>query len=285
MGQQREPWIAWGRSSGATTLVTVVGLSLAAGLDSLSVLGAGGTRVAIALYGDSAMGELAALVIAYAVWQLEPGLTRSTWLLIGAGVFADAIGDGLWASGAASLNSAASLGVNLGDVFYLATYVLFAFAVVRWVAAQRERVDLAWIATESLVAAAVVGATVWVALLSPALRAQRAMTAAVAIDVGWVVADFPLLVAPTLLLALALLRLGDERLASAWFTFSVAMVLVVLADVGWFWERSHGGWAPGSLVDFAFMASNVLIAVSALTALDIQTDSKPRKRVASQLPA
>ena len=273
LSASRATGIIWGRASGVTTLVAIAGLAIAALLDSLSVVGVGGARVAtaIALYGDCAMGLLASLAIAYAAWNLTPGLSRSTWTLIGAAVFAGAIADGLWAYGQASMGIS-NLAFNLSDPFYLAFYVLIAVAVGRWILANRNRIDLAWIATESVVGTAVLGAIAWVGFLLPALRSLGTLVPATLDDVAWVAIDLPLLVIPTVALVFVLVRLHDERLASQWAGFCVAMALVVLADVGWFWERSHGGWAPGSLVDFGFMASSVLIAVSALTAVDIQTE-------------
>ena len=178
-----------------------------------------------------------------------------------------------------------NLAFNLSDPFYFATYILFGFAVVRWILAHRDRVDLAWIATESVVAGAVLGATTWVGLVQPTLRASAAIVPSTLDDVLWVVMDFPLLVVPTLALVFVLVRLRDEHLTSQWAAYCVGIALIVLADIGWFWERSHGVWAPGSLVDFGFMASSVMLAVSALTAVDIEADRVAQHRTLDELPA
>jgi hypothetical protein len=278
--------VVWGTASGTTMIAVVVGLALAALLDTVGALGLGGPKVAatVVLYGDSAMGLLVAAVIAYVAWQLDPGEWRTTWALLAVAVFVGAVADGLWAAGEISIVGP-DLGFNLSDGFYLLGYLIIDAAVLRWVLSRRSQIDVAWIATESLVGTAVLGLTVWVAYLAPTIRSLATPGSTVGVDGMWVALDFPFLIAPTLMLALALMRLDDDDAWAVLRPFMFAIAILVVADMGWFWERSHTGWAPGSLTDFAFMVSNVLIAIGALTMLDIQTDRAAEKRRYSQLSA
>jgi hypothetical protein len=282
----KSTWIVWGMASGATTLFAILGMSLAAALESLSLLGVGGPTPAagVALFGDSLAGLVAAVAIAYVVWHLDEGLPRSTWALVGAALVLGVIADALWAYAEVAMGQT-DLGANLGDFFYFASYLLLALAIVRWILAYRGRIDLAWIATETVVVCAAIGATMWVAVLAPAMREIGPLAPWMIDDLAWVVLDLPMIIAPLVALALVLVRLKDSTLITRWTAFYAAMTLMVLADFGWFWERSHGGWHPGSLANFGFMASSILLAVGALTALDIQNDQAAKRSVRADLAA
>ena len=134
-------------------------------------------------------------------------------------------------------------------------------------------------------ASAAIGAAMWVAVLAPAVREIGALTPWMLDDLAWVILDLPMIVAPLIALALVLVRLKDGILLTRWMAFFTAMALMVLADFGWFWERSHGGWHPGSLTNFGFMASSILLGIGALTALDIQNDQATKRSSSSELAA
>ncbi len=89
-------------------------------------------------------------------------------------------------------------------------------------------------------------------------------------DLTYIFLDFPLLLAPVLILMLVMVRLRDHNLASPWAVVMLGVLVMIAADVIWFWERSHGGWLPGSLADFGFMSANVLFAVGAMATVDAQ---------------
>jgi hypothetical protein len=109
-------------------------------------------------------------------------------------------------------------------------------------------------------------AALWFLVIGPTIRqlpsASEAMTEAV-----YALADYPLFVAPTLLVLLTIMRSGRRAVLAPWLLFACGIAFVVAADAGWFWQRAIGAWEPGSLVDFAFMGGHVLMATAALSFL------------------
>jgi len=285
MRSRKSAWVVWGRASGATTLFAVLGMTLVATLETLGILSVGGPALAVpvTLFGECAAGLVAVVAIGYSVRRLEPGLARNTWALVGGAVALTVVADALWAYSEIALGS--ELGANVGDLIYFSSYALFVAAVVRWILAYRGRVDLSWIATETVVASVAIGALAWVTLLSPVLRQLGPLKPSMIEDLIWVVLDLPMIVTPLVGLSLVLLRLKEDGLFDRWAAYYGAMLVMIAADFGFFWERSHGGWHPGSLTDFGFMTTSILLAVGALTALDIQTDDASRHPSESELAA
>jgi hypothetical protein len=267
-----------GEASGSTVLVAFAGFVLSAILNTVSAFGVGGpsTATAVALYGVSAMAFLAAIFIAYVVSRLNPGPERNTWVLLGLGVLAGALADAVWESSA----SIGLMGITLnpGDPAYLVAYVLWAVAVVHWVLSSGFRSGLSRTVTESLVLTALLAALTWVTIVMPSLHSVGEMGPDVVDGLVWVVIDFPMLVLPTVFLLITLIRFRNEWLASPWVACAAAILLLVLGDIGWLWQVTHGGWQPGTVVDFAYMVSSVLFAASALATLDAQRAAATTER-------
>jgi hypothetical protein len=257
-----------GRDGARTALVATVGMTLAALISSLAALGVGDARV-IGLYGDALIDALAAATIFYAARQVADRLVRTTWFLIGTSVALTAVGEIFWGYAHIELG-VAEMSFSAGDAFYLAAYLIMAIGLVRYAFSFRSQVDFAWIGTETVVTTAALGATLWVAFLAPVTREMDTFSVFTLADLTYIFLDFPLLLAPILSLLLVMVRIRDHNLASPWAVVALGVLITIGADVIWFWERSHGGWLPGSLADFGFMTASILFAVGAMATVDAQ---------------
>jgi hypothetical protein len=257
------------RDGALTALVAVGGLALAALITTLAVLEVGGDAVAnaLGLYGDAFVQVLSAAVIFYAAHGISDRLARRTWQLIGVGTLLLGVGDAIWGVGHLVFGMTQSP-IFVADPFYIAGYVVLGVAMLRYAASFSDEVDLAWITTETLVFCAIMGVTLWVGLLAPAVAAAGGIAPYMAVDLMYILLDFALLLAPITYLLFVVGRLRDHTLASPWSAVALAILITIIADVVWFWERAHTGWLPGSFADFGFMASGVLMATGAMAALD-----------------
>ncbi len=261
-------WMSIGGDGARTALVATVGVALAALISSLAALQIGDAR-AIGLYGDALVDALAAATIFYAARRMADRLVRTTWYFIGASVALTAIGEAVWGYAHVELG-VTEMSFSVGDAFYVTAYVIMAIGLIRYAFSFRSQVDLAWIGTEAVVATAALGATLWVVVLAPTMRGMGVPSLVMLADLTYIFLDFPLLLAPILILMLVMVRLRDHNLASPWAVVMLGVLVMIAADVIWFWERSHGGWLPGSLADFGFMTANVLFAVGAMATVDAQ---------------
>ncbi len=266
MTDRRSGWMSMGWDGAQTALVAFVGLVLAALITTFGALEIGGA-VAVGLYGAALVDLLATATILYAASHIPDRLVRSTWILVAASVLFTGIGELLWAYAYLSLG-VTEAGLSYSDVFYLAAYVAMAVGLLRYAISFRARVDFAWIATETLATTAILGATLWVVFLTPVISAIDTPTPALLADLTYIFLDFPLLLAPILCLLLVMVRLRDHNLASPWAAVTLGILATIAADIVWFWERAHGGWAPGSIADFGFMAASVMFATGAMAAVD-----------------
>jgi hypothetical protein len=271
-------WMSTGRDGARTAAVAAVGVILAASISSLAALRVGDAR-AIGLYGDALVDALAAATIFYAARQIADRLVRTTWYFIGASVALTAIGEAVWGYAHIELGIA-EMSFSIGDAFYLTAYLIMAIGLVRYAFSFRSRVDFAWIGTETVVTTAALGATLWVVFLAPTTRGMVTLSLVTLADLTYVFLDFPLLLAPILVLLLVMVRLRDHELASPWGVVALGIMMTITADVIWFWERSHGGWQPGSLADFGFMTANVMFAVGAMATVDAQHRIERRREAA-----
>jgi hypothetical protein len=277
VGERRGGWMMRGRSSALTGVVAIGGLSLAALIDTLAMLEIGGkaTATTVAVYGAVFVGLLAAAVIFTAAVRLVDRLNRSTWLFVGVSVALISIGDRLWAMDRIAV-CAGVVEITTSELFYGAAYLVFALGLMRFALSFQNRVDFTWIATETVVMTAIVGATLWVTILAPATRSTGGLAPAVGTNLTYVFFDFPLLFAPALCVLIVAIRLRDRAMIIPWSAVAAGVVVTVLSDVAWLWERMHG-----SITAFGYMAANVLFAVGVMAALDAQT-GKHRKTVAAE---
>jgi len=256
-----------GRSTGSVTAVfAVLCFITIAVFQSLAVLGVGGffSQRTLPMLGETGVEILTVVVIAIAAYRMRETTNRLTWAIIGIAVLGATCGDILWTkdlllSGQDMLSSA-------GFVCYAIEYFAIPLACGIYVYARRDQVDLAWPLVESVAAATLGMTALWFLLIGPTLRqlpsASEAMPEAL-----YALADYPLFVAPTLLVLLTIMRSGRRAVLASWLLFGCGILFVVAADAGWFWQRAMGAWEPGSLVDFAFMGGHVLMATAALSFL------------------
>ena len=264
MTDRRTGWMSRGRDGASTALVASVGLLLAALITTIGAL-QNGAGDAFGLYAAAVVHMMAAATILFAARHISDRRVRSTWMLVATSVLLTGTGELLWAYAHLSLG-AAEAGFSYSDFFYISAYVAMAMALLRYAISFRARVDFAWVATETLATTAVLGATLWVALLMPAINGVD--TPAPLADLTYIFLDFPLLLAPILCLLFVMVRLRDHNLASPWAAVTLGIIATIVADIVWFWERAHGGWAPGSMADFGFMAASIMFATGAMAAVD-----------------
>ncbi len=269
------------RDSARAATVAVGGMTVAALITSLAVLGVGGERTAegIGLYGASVVGFACAAIALIAAGRIPDRLLRSTWQLMGTGIALLAAGDAAWAIGhtARELDKAV---FSFADLFYISAYVVLGVAMLRYAASFRSRVDMAWIVTETLVATAALGITAWMVFLAPAVRVVGGLEPQMLPDLIYVLLDFVLLIAPMTCLILSMSRAPDHNVASPWSAVALGILVMTAADIAWFLERAHEGWEAGSLADFGFMVSVVLIATGAAAAVDAYRRAERQRVIA-----
>lgn len=269
MDKPRKSTTARGRGSALTALVAIVGLALAAIVQTLATVpfAEPGFADVVVSYGDAAVTALAAATCFYAAFRMDDGLSRATWTLIAASVALMALGDTLWAYERLWL-AVDEAGYYLSDLSYVSGYAVFAAALVHYAFRIREKVDTVWVATETLVVSSVLGATVWVTMIAPTISAAGGTPATSVSDLTYFFLDFPLMIAPALAVILIRARLHGAHSISPWLPVLGGALTTLVGDTLWFWDKTHTMWLSGSIANFAFMAANVLFAVGAMSSLD-----------------
>lgn len=209
---------------------------------------------------------MAAIVAGFAAARILDGRARRMWMFVATGVMGAALGDAIWAYYHIVLGRGVPY-PGPADLLFAVEYVMLGFVLGDLIRRHRPKGHLFYSVSEALIATVGVGLVAWLVVLRPGLRATG-LTPSALMDAGYVALDLLVLLCPALLGLLLLVRTNDRKVVAQWGVLLAGVVLVGVADLMWFWENAHGGWQPGSLVDFAYMAAHVLIAVAALTARD-----------------
>lgn len=253
------------RRTSAVTAIFAASCFVAIALfQSLTVLGVGGslTQRMLPMMGEAFIGALAVAVIAISAYRMKQRVNRIVWALLAVGVLGATLGDALWITDLLITGRDSTSGA--GFAWYALEFIAIPAACGIYVASFRGQVDLTWPLVEATAAAAIGLSAAWFLLMGPVLRADP-LVLKVTPKALYVLADFPLLAMPTILVLLTIVRARERSRLTPWLIFGAGILFIVSADIGWFIERTAGTWRPGSLVDFAFMGGHVLIATASLS--------------------
>jgi hypothetical protein len=240
----------------AAALATVAASAPALGLDGVAVLMAGQPGLEFVVAG----------AVAISAWSMNRGAERLMWMIVTLGIIGAALADTVWAY---HMIIAKTDVVYPGptDALYLVEYAAFLFVMIATARRYRVKGSYGRPVTEAATVGILAGAIVYSAIVRPGL-AISGITPAVIMDVVYIALDVALLIAPSTLVVMVLLRVDDRPTVTPWLVFQGGMFVMAIADMAWFWQQTHGGAGPGGLVEFSYMVSHVLIGVSALAARD-----------------
>jgi hypothetical protein len=271
--------------SGPTIALLLAGLVSAATLESLASFGFGGPTLsaALPLAGEGMMELWAAAVIFLASYRMRRDSEAMLWGALGVACLATGVADLVYAYQKIVLGSL-PIGVSVTDVLYAVQYpAITAVAVARALRADRG-VDLTWSVVEAGVAATVIGFATWYGVVAPRLGTIDQPGLASVQDAAYVILDIPFAVLPMLVLMSVLVRSSDRATMAPWAFAAAGVMTWFAADMGWFVQSASGTWAPGSLVDFGYMAGAVLLAAGAWLASDADARRRAARRAAMLRP-
>ncbi len=212
-------------------------------------------------------GIAAAIVIATALSFGRGERVGRPWLLVGLAVGLYALGDLAWAY--IELIQGANPWPSIADVFYSAEYVFMFAGILLAALAYRQLSDWRLPLALSALAGFGLAAALYVLVLGPNVVADTEMTVLErVVSAGYPLADSILLIAPSLFIALFLVRLGTGRLAWGWWAVLGGTVLLALSDTIYSVMTALGTYAAGGLLDNGWMFAHALIAFGAMVARD-----------------
>ena len=180
---------------------------------------------------------------------------RAAWLTMGAGLSAWAAGEVTWAVTVA--NDATPPVPSVADVLYLAFYPA-SYASLLLLARSRTDSFHTSLWLDGGIAALTVAALVATLAFQPILDATGGTTAEIAVNLAYPAGDLLLLT-----LVVTLFGLNGWRPDPVWLLIGGGMALTAVADGLYFVQVSTDQYVPGSLLDLAWPASALLVAVAA----------------------
>lgn len=226
--------------------------------------------VATADIGQAVVNLTAGLIILLAARRaFKPGEgPRQQWGLIGVGVVVFALGDVTLAI------YEVGLGLDpypsLADVFYVGGYFFLAAGVVRAGLAYRSLVPLRNAVIMASVVAVAGVAAIYAFLLGPTILPDTELTTlAKALSAFYPLGDVLLGFAPAVFVLAVVGRLGGGRLAWPWWAVAAGLMLMAVTDTSFSYLDWQGTYQPGSILDYGWMFSYLLIALGAAVAGDV----------------
>lgn len=252
-----------------TTFLLVLGMAAAALLSSVVSVGVGDAEASrqLALIGQPALELVAALFAARAAARIPPS-ARPAAIMLTLGIVFTALGDGAWAFSEVVLGKEMNY-PGFSEVLFGASYVCFASCVAFGTARFLKNEDLPLAYGASLVGGAVVLSLGWYFIARPALQAAGGLTPATLTDLAYITADVLLLLVPGTAILMIMARSDDKRDGLPVLLFAIGLVGMAVGDIGWFVQQSYGGWRPGSIVDFAWIAAMFFMASAIAAGADV----------------
>jgi diguanylate cyclase len=236
------------------------------------VLKAGGSEavsLAVSDFGEAAFVALAGAFVVYAAYRF--GIAEATgrnWLLIGVAMLMFAVGDVVYGIYEVVLQVESVPYPGWPDVFYLLSYVFFAWAIFSAALSYRKLVDVKMPLVISAAAGVVALGVIYRFVLIPVLAADAAW-AEKALNVAYPVLDVLLELAPALFVVLVVRQLGGGKLAWPWLVVAAGVALLALADSGYSYLMAHDAYEAGAIVDMGWAFGYGLIAIGASVARDV----------------
>lgn len=242
--------------------------TIALAMNSLFTVAEPGRTEMIAALGAAAIPAVCAavvLIVALRFGRKEPW--RRQWLLVGLGVAAYALSR---TAGALDLATAgAGPWAWSSEVLLLAEYLLLGAALVAVAQAYVPMVDWRRPAVGAAVFGAVALGVLWFGVISPYVMPTVETTAEALRSALYPALDILILLVPAVFVALCLAQVGGRRFAAPWYALAAGAALLALGDAGVIVLQATGRYWPGSLIDYAPIAAQVLVAMGALAAAEL----------------
>lgn len=270
------------RTSTRSYFVALAGLGAVGVIRTLLVLAVGGqgAAVAIADIGEALVVFAAAVLALVFAGLLREKAARAPWTLVATGVLAFAAGDALWA--VLELGTGNLPYPGMPDIFYFLSYVFLCSGIL--LAAYRLR-DEAEVPNATLIAGLTVAvglAALMFTLIGPLLLPAGLETAELGMGVAYPIADIVLLVGPAVFITALAFQAGQARAALPWAGVLLGVVTLTVTNAAFSWLSAYGLYSAGSLVDYGWMISQLMIAVAASLALDADSQQAPARRPAEE---
>lgn len=260
------------------TIVTIVALSAAAAVAcTQAAMHTGTARGPILLDLGAVSGVVCAagIVAVIAALKMRATFQRLLWVLLGVSILASGVGTFLF--GYAEFTGSAPPATEiLANAMFLVQYAVFPYLCIRVAMEFRNSVRVGRLAGAAAFVGIVLTAAAWIIFYWPGLQAGASFSAGAVTDLAFAMLDMVLLITPTIFLMLVLAAANgvqDQRAEwvrlGPWIVLAVGVVVATAADINWFWEWSLAIWQPGSLGDVGFVVSQVIFAIAALLALDV----------------
>lgn len=258
----------YARMSATTLTFSTLGFVAAAALTTVAVsapaLGLDGVTVLMA--GQPGLEFVVAAAVAISAWSMNRGSERLMWLVVTLGILGAAVADTIW--GYHSIIAKTEVPYpGPTDILYMVEYAAFALVMIATARKYRTQGSYGRPVIEAATVGIVTGAIVFATIVRPGL-AMSGTNPAVIMDIVYIALDVAVLIAPSVLVVMVLLRVPDRPVVTSWLVFQAAMFVMAIADIAWFWQQARGGAGPGGLVEFSYMVSHVLVGVAALAARD-----------------
>lgn len=252
-------------------LVLLCGLAVA-GLAITGYLPADRAETARAVIGDAgsiAFDLLASAFLFLAAARMRKGNPlRRIWLLLGTGVAVYAVGDIIWTVLEVRSGFSEVPYPSYADVAYIAFYF---FVVAGLVIAARAfgrvtNADRAVMADVVLMFFASI--IVYMFVAAPVIVDTAATLPQKVLGVAYPIGDLVVLLGPAIFIAFMASSLGRSQAARQWWTLAFGLAVMSLSDILFTWLDWTGRYFSGHPVDYAWMLSLLILAISGSEAAD-----------------
>ncbi len=254
-----------------TAILFALGMAATIAIATAVGLGVGGETGArqISDLGEALMVAMCAgitLLLAMRFRGREPHF--ASWLLIGLGMGAFAVGDTLWTY--MDLVEGRVLPLpSVADAFYIAAYFLLFAALLRVCLVHGRCMEATPVAWFSAASGTVMLGVVWLALIEPYVLTDSALSPVGRIlNSFYPTADVLLLFMPALFVAIAHARRDTDESAWPWLAVVAGTIVLGASDAGFSYLVATGGYVAGAIVDYGWIVAHVLLAVGASLAYD-----------------
>ena len=269
-----------GRSdiSGRTLALALGGLGLLCGFALFGVtmpayLPAGRADAVSAIVTDLGavvFGIIAASVLVSVGLRFLPGNPlRQIWLLLGIGIGCYAIGDVIWTILDVGSGFKDVPYPSVADVPYMAMYVFMGLGLLKAVKAFR-RVTYAEAALKlQIVLMLVASIAMYVFVIAPIIVDPGSPLLQKVFGAFYPIADVVVLLGPAIFIAFVAGAIGRTQSVRHWWVLATGLAVMSVSDLAFTWLDWRGLYYSGHPVDYGWMLSLLLIAVSATLAADV----------------